>query len=535
MSDPLPRPQLRAVTAESESGSDPEVAQRLDPRPPLIVVAGRNWLVLLAAGLLGALAGYVLSQFQSPSYTATGRIFLVDPNRDFGLDPDRAPYTDPLRYTRTRAELVSSGPVFGRVARALGTTPEDVKKRVRVLPSTESDLVTITGEADSPAAADRLVSLVQQHYEAVTSGAQQAPYRRAIAQVRRDRATVLADLRRVDGALEESPNSVALLTERQLLQDHYRFLGEREATLAANSGLLGSGVQLAETPTLEPELGSPKPMRNAAIGAMLGVVVLLGLLWWRAGRDPVAGAAEMVEPLIGAPLLVELRPAGRRPDRRVFDEAFDDLTAAVTAASDTNVLLVAPVSEDARRPALALWIASALGRGGRRTIVVDAAGGGLLTESMGGRESPGLSEAGGRGGSIRELVRSLEIAPGVSVSMLGAGRWPDMPDRTAPLGRALKELLSSFETVVVDAPAGGSLAAVVTSGVHNAGIAVATPETPVGAITTLRREFALLGVPLLGFVFVRGRLPGDAPRRSAASGGGLRVRFTGARLRRRRP
>jgi capsular polysaccharide biosynthesis protein len=527
MAEASRRPLLRAVATEQETESQPS-APVLEPRPTLITVARRSLLVVLAAGIAGALAGLILAQFQSERYSATGRIFLTDPNRDFGLDPDRAPYTDPLRYTRMRAELVASGPVFRRVANSLDTTPEEVQDRVKVLPSNEADFVTITGVAGSRAEAGRLVTLMQQKYEEVTTGAQQEPYRNALAQIRRDRAAVLADLRRVNEALESSPGSTTLLAERNLLQEHYRFLRDREATLAGNSGLLGSGVQLAEPPTVSVSPVSPRPMRNAAIGGMLGIILALGLLWARAGRTPTATAPEVVEPVLGAPLLAELPTPGSRDGG--LGDAFDQLAATITASGSARVLYVSPVAESDRRPTIALRLAASLGRGDR-VVVVDAGGTGALTESVGLGDEPGLSEVDGHGTNTLDLLRHPEVAPGTSVAVLGAGRRPRAEHATARLGPAVQELLRVVETVVIEAPSERMLATVVMPGTSGIGMVVTTPTTELSAISGARRQFALVGVPLLGFVFVRGRL-GTRPLQSVSSRAAPKARSAADRLRR---
>lgn len=531
------RRRLRAVPFDAPAASGRTALGTLDPRPTVVAVAARNLMLLFVAGVLGGVGGLVLSQLQTPKWSATGRIFLVDPNRDFGLDPDKAPWTDPLRYTRTRAQLVASGPVFRRVARALRTTPEDVADRVDVLPSREADVVTITGVAETEPAAERLVSLMQRHYEAVTTSAHQAPYRRALEQISDDRATLLADLRRVNARLAASPESTPLLAERSLLQDHYRFLRDREATLAANAGVLGGGVQLAETPVGSDAPISPRPMRNAAMGGLLLSVLVLTALWRSAGRAPTAGTHDLVEQVLGAPLLVELPPPGVRRDDRGVVDAFDELANAAVSASGAQVVLVSPVREADRRTQIPLRLAAALADGGKRVVVIDASDGGALTDASGGRDEPGLSEIGDDDARAVKLLRNVELATGSSVPVLGAGRRQRVPDRAARYERAIAELLNAFDIAIVDAPPARSLATVVSSGMRRVGIVVATPETELGAIADLRRDLVLLRVPALGFVFVRGRLGGEPRLRAVTNEPSSRakVRAAAGRLRRWRP
>jgi Mrp family chromosome partitioning ATPase/capsular polysaccharide biosynthesis protein len=517
MTEASRRAPLRAVVVDAPGESERADLAALDPRPTLVTVAARNLLLLFLAGILGGIAGLVLSQLQAPTYSATARLFLVDPNRDFGIDPDRAPWTDPLRYTRMRAELVASGPVFDRVARTLGTSPEDIADRVKVLPSRQADFVEITGVAGTEHAAKRLVSLVQLQYESVTTSAQQAPYRRALEQVRRDRTAILQELRRVNAALAASPGTPSLLAERSLLQNHYRFLRNREATLAANAGLLGGGVMLAETPVGSGAPISPRPMRNAAIGGLFGSILLVALLWWRAGRKPTAVAPDLVEPVLGGSLLVEFPPPGRRRDSRAVDDAFDQLASAAASASEARIVLVAPVREADRRPAIPVRLAAALAGGSKRVVVIDASDSRALTENVGALYELGLSEVGDDGANALDLVRNAELRSGQAVPVLGAGRRPRAPDRTARYEQAVSDLLKQFDTVVVDAPPARALASALSLDARSVAIVVTTPETALGAIAELRRELLLLRIPLLGFVFVRGQLDGVGGLRAVPS------------------
>lgn len=508
MAEASRRAPLRVVPGDAPGGSEHAETAALDPRPRVLDVARRNLLLLFAAGLAGAIVALALSQLQATRYSATGRLFLVDPNRDFGLDPDRAPWTDPLRYTRMRAQLVDSGAVYERVADTLGTTTENVADRVKVLPSREADVVEITGVAATEDDAKGLVLLVQRHYEAVTMSAQQAPYRRAVEQIGRDRAAVLRQLRRVSAAIAASPNSTELIAERAVLRNDYRFLRAREATLASNAGLLGGGVLLAEPPVSEGAV-SPRPMRNAVIGGLLGSILLLALLWRRAGREPLAASAELVEAAIGGPLLAELPPPGHRQDTASLDDAFDQVGYAVLAEREARVVLAVPVREADRRPSIALRLAASLVATGRRPAVVDASDSRALSERAGRRDEPGLSEVGADGAVAVALARDLEVAPGRSVPVLGAGQLRRAPDRMAIYERAISQLLREVDLVVVDAPPGRSLATAVSTEVRSIAIVVATPDTPLGALVDLRRELGVLRIPLLGFVYVRGRLSGD--------------------------
>lgn len=491
----------------------------LDSRPSPLEVLARHALLVLVAAAVGAALGYAASQTQPTEYEATARLFLVDPNSTLALDIARTTYVDPRRNARTRAELVLSEPVVRRAANAFGVPMEDIRDRIDAVPSIEADVVTLTATAESPEEAARLVRVLQDGYRMETLSRERAPFRRAVASVRSLRLEVQRELRaltaRIAGAA--SPERVRVLEEeRQLLRDQLETLRDREAALESNAALLGTGVQLFERPELPEAPVSPIPLRSAVIGALLGVISAVGLLWWRDGRRPPVFHPQVAAAAVGAPLLADVpaaRPWGfvmRRGSRR--DEAYRRLNYLVdTIVRDGGRILFVTAARPADlRLAIPLRIAGALASGGRELAVVDAdQHGRKLTRHLNASSAPGLSDL--DGDDPGPLLLPRRIAGSSPIALLPLGRSRKLLtglQGTQLYHRALAKLAGSFDVTVANGPALASLAEASPGPLPDARtIVICAPKTPVAELTDLDGRLELLGLPAAGVVFDRsGRL-----------------------------
>lgn len=498
------------VSPPGGAGSAPDI------RPsPLEVLARHPLLVLLAAAACAAV-GYLASQAQASEYESTAQLFLVDPNSTLALDIARTTYVDPRRNARTRAEIVLSEPVLRRAAGELGVSVENVRGRVDAVPSSESDIVTITGVADSPEEAARLVRLLQDGYRAETLSRERAPFRRAVASVRSLRLEVERRLQEVRARLAEGPSpaqSQVLEEERQILRDQVQALQDREAALRSNAALLGTGVQLFERPSLPRAPISPIPLRSAVIGALLGVMSSVGLLWWREGKRPPVAHPRAAAAALGAPLLADLPSAlpwlPRHGTGR--DEAYHRLNYfidTIVREGGRLVFFTAARTGDLRI-APALQVAGAFSAGGRRVAIVDGdRHRRRLSRHLGASSTRGLSDL---DGDPERLLLSRRIAGSPPIGFLPLGR-----NRSRLVGlqgthlyhAALTQLATRFDMTVAYGPALVSLAEANPGPVPEArALVVCGPKTPLAALTDLQGRLELHGLPLAGLVFDRsGRL-----------------------------
>ena len=519
----------------------------LDARPSPLEVLARHALLVLVAAAAGAALGYAASQTQPTEYEATARLFLVDPNSTLALDIARTTYVDPRRNARTRAELVLSEPVVRRAANAFGAPMEDVRDRIDAVPSIDADLVTLTATGKSPEEAARLVRVLQDGYRTETLSRERAPLRRAVASVRSLRLEVQRELRALTARIAGTASSQrarVLEEERQLLRDQLETLRDREAALESNAALLGTGVQLFERPELPEAPVSPIPLRSAVIGALLGVISAVGLLWWRDGRRPPVSHPQVAAAALGAPLLADVpaaRPWGfvtRRGSRR--DEAYRRLNYLVDAIvrDGGRILFVTAARPADLRLEIPLRIADALASGGRGLAVVDAdRHGRKLTRHLNASSAPGLSDL--DGDDPGPLLLSRRIAGSPPIALLPVGRSRKLLaglQGTQLYHRALTKLAGGFDVTVANGPALASLAEASPGPLPDARtIVICAPKTPVVGLTDLHGRLELLGLPAAGVVFDRsGRLGRSLERLLPSRRSRRRPRTTEGEQRRRR-
>ena len=489
----LRRPAGRRAPAE------PDAVAKLEgfipaSRPSVLEVMARRPLPIVLATIATAAAGYLLAQAQEPRYRAAARVFLVDPNRELGLELQRPSYVDPRRNTRTKAEIALSAPVLREVAEQSGLSVDEVRDRVDSVPVSEADIFTITATAPTPSEATRLVELTQAAYADSSRRVQEEPFRKALADLRRMRTELEQEL--ADAAPEDQAQLRALLTAQT----------EEEARLRSNMALLSSGIQALEEPASPETPVSPRPMRSAAVGAMLGFMAAVALLWFGAGRRLPATRPDLAAARLGVPLLVEL-PEPLRPWRRAgageVEDAYRRLAYSVEQRARGEVVVITASRPNDLTPGFPERLAAAAAALDHKPLLVD---GDPLGGARRSGRAPGAWDV-ALGWAGKETLASLPPGGPTQVAFLPAGTDAY---RRASEGRAdaasLAELFEPFDLVLVAAPA---LETVLDSRMPplpegTTVIVLVGPETPLRGLWELRSRLDVLGLRLIGFVFDAG-------------------------------
>jgi capsular polysaccharide biosynthesis protein len=456
----------------------------------------RHPVLIAVTTIAVAAAAYLIARVQEPRYRATARVFLVDPNRELGLDVQRPSYLDPRRNTRTKAEIALSGPVLREVARKSGLSVDQVRDHVDSVPVSEADIFNITAVASTPAEATRLVSLTQRAYADVSRQVQEAPFKRALADMNSTR-------RRLEHQLASAGPD-----RRATLRTRIASLSDKEAELRSNSALLSSGVQAYEQPAPPEAPVSPRPLRSAAVGAMLGFMAAIAFLWFRAGRRLPASRPDLAAARLGAPLLVELPQRGR-PWEHVaegeIEDAYRRLAHAVAQRARGAAVVVTAARAEDLNAAFPERLAAAAVALGATPLLVDG-------DPLGGRQRPAsapgawdvaLGEAG------EEAVARLPASAASSeIAFLpaGASAYRRASDSRSGEAARLAAIFRRFDPVIIAAPA---LETVIDSRMPplpagTTAIVLTGPETPLRSLWELRSRLDVLGLRLVGFVFDNG-------------------------------
>lgn len=215
---------------------------------------------------LGALLGFGVSTVQPVRYAAEARLFF-ESSRPFDPLGNSTQFVEPARYIANQAAIALSAPVIERATASLGGSvdAEALRRSVRADAAPNLDLVTITATAPT---SDDAVARAQ----AVTTA-----YRELVDErVTLAAQEVVEEINTAAGALEtdlvtlsDAERSVAI---QQLLDQRRQ---GQDVLLAAS--LYGDGLAIVESPVPPDGPAQPQPVRNALVGAVLGLLAAAAL------------------------------------------------------------------------------------------------------------------------------------------------------------------------------------------------------------------------------------------------------------------
>jgi uncharacterized protein involved in exopolysaccharide biosynthesis len=275
-------------------------------RPGIVASLWRYRLLVIAATVLGAVAGFGVAQLLPVRYEAEASLILSDPGGAFVLgDAGNSLSSDDRQvYLAKQADIMTSNVVLGRLQQLLGRAepPSDVRHELTVEPSKDLASVSIRATASDAKSAVALANAVGTAYEQVTSERTAQAARQAIAGLDKIKARLQDQL----NASPKSPDGNFTAAQQQL-SGQINDLQQREQDITAQASVYPSGVELfepADTPTSPTQ---PKPVLYALLGALVGLLASGAWAWWAAGRKQQA--VEQADPT----QLLDVPPLGDAP------------------------------------------------------------------------------------------------------------------------------------------------------------------------------------------------------------------------------
>ncbi|WP_432544514.1 Wzz/FepE/Etk N-terminal domain-containing protein, partial [Kineococcus sp. SYSU DK002] len=451
----------------------------------------RSWLALLLCFALGGALGYGASYRTAPQYRATASVFLSP----------------------------GQGQSIGELAQGSSYTRSLVQSYVR-LAVTPTVLQPVVDQLGLDTTADALA-------DQVTAQAQQD--------------TVLIDITAVAGSAE-SAAAIANAVGDQLA----------DATESLSPVEPGEATTIDVTtvaPATAPRAPfSPDRRLDAGIGAVLGALLVVGVVVGRELLDTRVRDRDDVLEVTDVPVLAVL-PApgrGRRPGRRRGRgdraEAVRRLRATVRslAGDGSHRFLVVPAADGGRGAGLALELARALADHETRVLLVEAdLRSPALARTLGLGPGPGLADVLLDAVPAGAAVRRVET-PGPSVLPAGTARHDLSPGAdelvgSAALQRVLDELQASFDLVLLTAPPvlAAADAAALATGVDGVAVVAQVPATTRRQLADALRDLELVRARVVGVVLDhaggRGRADRGARPQEVDVGGGPRGGGAGGR------
>ena len=483
-----------------------------------------KWLIL-AVGVLAAAVGYGASMLQPESYEVEGQLILSDPRTAGGVAAEIGLVLDPSRYVRNQAEIVATPQVAAEASRRLGgdPSPSEVQRSTSASASNSLDVLTIAAVQPTGAEAVDMVNAVALAYETVVQAGIATKVQSSIETLEQSKSDLLKRITEIDAGIASDSANATLEAQRIAAVSQLVALESRIEELSTNAALYGSGVQVYVSPELPSSPTTPRPLRNAFIALLVGMLAAGTWAWWRAQRDQRADNRSAPAEILGAPLLAVIPEyadtgpssssnAGLNPGAEAaeaYQFAVSSVHYALKGIEGTTVVVTSAAPGEGKT-VTALNIALAAANDGRRTLLVDAdvrARG--LTRLSGLGIGFGLTDL-ANGQAVSEIVGKWEISKDTPLAFVPAGRPLNANAapyfRSATFRTALRDLSSRHDIVIIDTPPAMAAAETTDIAAQADGVVLVVRQgTPLSDIHDARQRLSIADSPILGYVFNRGK------------------------------
>jgi hypothetical protein len=272
-----------------------------------------RWVTLAFLLVGGLLAAYVTLSANDAS-RAKATVALTDPRGNSIFRQGSSANVDLTRYTAERAAFAESVAVLQRAAEILadGSTSSTIDEVVEVKPRPDTSILVINAEAADPDDATAVADAVATAYQELALAETRQKADLALAGLDAQRQEALAVIN------DPTSTSAEVAAGTQTLST----VNARAAEIESAAELFGNGVAFADPAQLEAGGGKVELLRNAAAGAMIGLVLGAALSWVLADRRQRAQHAPDLHDELGSDddrdddQLDEPQPTSPRSDDR---------------------------------------------------------------------------------------------------------------------------------------------------------------------------------------------------------------------------
>ncbi len=481
-----------------------------------------RWLVV-SAGAGAAIVVFGLSSLQAASYDAEATMLLSDPRTSAVFDPSSSSISDRPRYVRNQADFVESAAVAVRAAEINGgeTSATDIRDSVTAVPARDLDLITIRVSGPRAEGAADLANAVGNAYQQLVSERVQQTASDAIAELVSSKAELKIRVHSLDAALQADPGNGAIRAERDSVVAQLFNLDTRISQIDLDMALYGSGVEYFEVADIPTSPASPRPLRNGAAAAVIGLLAAAVFAWWWTERAPLAERRHDPAPILGAPLIGEVpdfaaagakgpAPVIHEPDSMAA-EAYHFLASSVAMALERVgglTVLITSASAGDGKTVTSLNLAAAASGNGKRVLVVDGDERARGLTRMGGDDSlPGLADLVHNNDlTLLDCLVRWRVADGRYITVLPSGQRSSAAGsgHATAYGSIMDEIKAAAGFVVVDSPPILAAAESIDLAAHADGVVLVVEQgTSLAALADVRTRLDVARTPLLGYVFNR--------------------------------
>jgi receptor protein-tyrosine kinase len=414
------------------------------------------WIMLCL--MLVAAAAYGFSKHQTKKYTATAS--LVFNNNQLGQQAAGLPVQssgNQQPQQETNLKLVQLGDMAKKTAALVGDrlTKEEVSTDLSVSAQGESNIVDVAVTVTSPTLAAEIANIYVDQFVEEQQNSNRAYYASALKLVNKQLAAL-------------SPKERAGIAGLSLQN--------RAQSLGVLAELRNGNVQVAQAATVPTSPSSPKVSRNTVLGAILGLLLGLGVAFLLERFDRRIREPKDLEAIYGLPLLGVVpessalsRSAGSR--KRALPagdaEAFHLIRAHLryfNVDRQLHTLLVASAAPGDGKTTIARHLAAAAARMGSRVLLLEAdLRRPTVAEQLDISSGPGLSDVLIGAVSLDDAVQQVEVedAPlggsrsrALDVLVAGAALPPNPGEliESHAMEMLLQRTKFAYDLVVIDTP-----------------------------------------------------------------------------------
>jgi polysaccharide biosynthesis transport protein len=417
------------------------------------------WIALCFVLVAGA--AFAFSKQQTKKYTATAS--LVFNNNQLsqqvaGLQAISGG-NNQQALQNTNLKLVQLGDMAAKTAALLGQglTRGQVSANLSISAQGESNIVNVAATSTSPALAAGIANAYTNIFVKEQQSSNHAYYAAALKLVNKQ---------------------LAALSPRQRLSPSGIALAGRAQSLGVLAELRNGNVEVAQAATVPTSPSSPKTAKNTVLGAVLGLLLGLGLAFLLDRLDRRIREPKDLEAIYGLPLLGVVpessalsRSAQGSSARAILPpgeaEAFQLIRAHLryfNVDRQLRTLLVASAGPGDGKTTIARHLASAAARMGSRVLLVEAdLRRPTVVRQLEVLSGPGLADVLIGAVTLEEATQTVEVqeppregAKGRTLDVLVAGA--SLPPNPGELieSRAMETLLervqAAYDLVVIDTP-----------------------------------------------------------------------------------
>lgn len=362
------------------------------------------WLIGLMTLLAGG-AAYTAARLTPPLYEAATTLLVNEAPSDAGKDT-AAILIKSDRLARTYADMMTQQPVLDEVIATLGLNDdaEALGKRVAVTPIRDTQLLRLTVEDHDPALAAQVANMLPQVFSRRNAELQAVRYADAKANLTGQRDAAASQIAAKQAELDAVTRSteahkeadlIRLQSELVQLRQVYDRLVESYENIRLAESQSTSNIVITEPATPPEEPVRPRSLRDTALGAILGLLLALGVVFLIEYLDNSIRSPEQIEtalqlPVIGLITRTNLpRTKGSttpgvsaaaeliaiREPRSPVTEAFRALRTNIQIAGidrPIRTLLVTSAGPDEGKSVVAANLAVVMAQAGREVVLLDA-------------------------------------------------------------------------------------------------------------------------------------------------------------------